>query len=93
MDGRRFGLNNGKTRAGLIGLVALYLMNVALELFQGRAEENTAMTMPVRVIFIVLFALIGIALLLYAVRVWKQSNRKEEENQEAPPSKESDSLR
>ena len=70
---------NGKTRSYLIGIVALYLLHISYELFQGRDDPNTTMTPAARILFIVFFVLAAIGLLIYAVRSWKRSGKDDEE--------------
>ena len=82
-------MNSGKTRSGLIGLVAAYLIYIAYELYQGRNDPETTMTPAVRIICIVFFGVVSIALLVYAYRIWKQSSREEEK----PPEEEDESLK
>ena len=72
-------MNNGKTRSSLIGIVGAYLLYIAYELFQGRAETDTTMTPAARIFFIALFVLAGIGLLVYAVFMWRRSAKDEEE--------------
>ena len=83
-------LNNGKTRASLLGVVGAYLLYTVYELWQDWGNPDTSMTTVARAVFMALFALSGAALLIYAVRVWQKSGR-EEEN--APPKQDEDSLK
>ena len=76
-------MNNGKTRASLIGVAAVYLLHIGWELFQGRNESGSGMSPAARWAFIVFFALCGAALLVYAVRIWRQAGRAQEEK--TPP--------
>lgn len=80
MEGRRIGLNNGKTRSSLLGVVGAYLLYTAWDLWQERGNTDTVMTVSARIVFIALFALAGAALLVYAVYVWKRSEDQKEEN-------------
>ncbi|MBR4359805.1 MAG: hypothetical protein IKP32_04235 [Clostridia bacterium] len=82
-------MNSGKSRSGLIGLVAAYLIYIAYELYQGRNDPKTTMTPAVRIICIVFFGVVSVALLVYAYRIWKQGSREEEK----PPEKEDESLK
>ena len=74
-------MNNGKTRATLLGIVAAYLLYTAYELFEGRNDPNTTMTLPVMILFIVLFVIAAGFLVVYACRVWKRSKQEDD----APP--------
>ena len=86
-----FGLNNGKTRSSLLGIVGGYLIYLAWELWQDWGNTETTMTTPARVVFIVLFVLAGAALLVYAVYIWKHADDPKEEN--APPKEDENSLK
>ena len=72
-------MNSGKTRASLMGIVGIYLLNLAYELFRDRNQES-AMAMPVRILFIVLFLVFAVGLMVYAVRLWRRSGKAEEED-------------
>ena len=72
-------MNNGKTRSSLLGIVGAYLLYTAYELWQDWGNTETTMTAPARTVFIILFALAGAALLVYAVFVWKRSDDRQEE--------------
>ena len=72
-------MNSGKTRSTLLGVVGAYLVYLAYQLFEGRAETDTAMTPAARIAFIVFFALAGAAVMVYAVIVWKKSMKEEEQ--------------
>ncbi len=78
-EGRRIGLNNGKTRSSLLGIVGAYLLYTAWDLWQERGNTDTVMTAPARIVFIALFVLAGAAVLAYAVSVWKHSEDQKEE--------------
>ena len=83
-------MNNGKTRASLLGIAGLYLLYISYELFQGRHETETTMTPLVRWLFIALFVIAAAFVLAYAWRIWKRS-KQEDEN---PPSRDDrDSLK
>lgn len=71
-------MNRGKTRSSLLGLVAVYLLYIAYELFQGRNDPETTMTPAARILFIVFFVLASVAILIYAYRIWKKSGQEEE---------------
>ena len=72
-------MNSGKTRSTLLGVVGAYLIYLAYQLFEGRAETDTAMTPAARIAFIVFFAIAGAAVLVYALNVWKKSKDEDEE--------------
>lgn len=78
-----FRLNSGKTRASLFGIVALYLLHLAYELFESRVDPNTTMTPFARIMFIALFVIASVCLIVYAVRVWRRSGQDEEEQKQS----------
>ena len=82
-------MNNGKNRASLLGVVAVYLLYLSYELFQGRNDPNTTMTPTARILFIVFFILAAAGLLVYAVRVWKRSGEEEQK----PPQDDNNNLK
>ena len=86
-----FGLNNGKTRSSLLGIVGAYLLYTAWELWQDWGNTETTMTTPARVLFMALFVLAGVALLIYAVYVWKHADDPKEE--ETQPKEDEHSLK
>ena len=69
---------NGKTRASLIALVAAYLLYTVYGLFQE--SEDTTMAPAVRILFIVFFSVAAVGLLVYAYSVWKNSDKKDQED-------------
>ena len=64
-----------------MGIVALYLLYISYELFQGRDDTNTTMTPAARILFIVLFVVAAIALLCYTIHIWRQSAKEDEQEQ------------
>lgn len=58
--------------------MAVYLLYIAYELFQGRNDPETTMTPAARILFIVFFVLASVAILIYAYRIWKKSGQEEE---------------
>ncbi len=73
-------MNNQKTRATLLGVVAAYLLYTAYQLYEGRTNPDTTMTPFVMILFIVLFVLAAAGLLIYAWKTWKQADKEEKEN-------------
>ncbi len=73
---------NGKNRSYLLGIVGGYLIYLAWQLFDARADTNTTMTPAARIAFIAFFVIAGVGLMVYAWRVWKKSA--EEEEKEKP---------
>ena len=74
----------------LLGIGAVYLLYIAYKLFEGRNDPNTTMTLPVMILFIVLFVIAAGFLAVYAYRVWKKSKQEEEEQ---PSQEDGDSLK
>ena len=83
-------MNNGKTRASLMGIVAAYLLYTAYELFQGRNDPETTMTPAAMILFITLFVGAAVALAIYAYRLWKRSAK---EDPDPPQQEDRDSLK
>ena len=83
-------MNNGKTRASLMGIVAAYLLYTAYELFQGRNDPETTMTPAAMILFIALFVGAAVALAIYACRLWKRSAK---EDPDPPQQEDRDSLK
>ena len=81
-------MNNGKTRAGLLGAAAAYMLYIAYELYRDRGNLDTTMTPVARILFIALFVLAGAAVAVYAVCVWRRGGKAEEP--ERPPENKSD---
>ena len=76
---------NGKTRSTLLGVIGAYLAYLGYDLFQTRGDADTTMTMPIRILFIVLFGLAGIALMVYSILLWKRSLKEEKEEKPDDP--------
>ena len=64
-----------------MGIVGGYLIYMAYELLKNLID-NVPTTMPrfVQILFIVLFTGIGIALLVYAWKVWKKGREDQDQN-------------
>lgn len=62
-------MKNNKTRSSLIGVAGGYLAYLGWQLFQDRLAPETAMPQGVSILFAVLFALSGAALMVYAFRL------------------------
>ena len=72
-------MNKDKTRSGLFGVAALYLLYQAYGLFESRGDTDTTMKPTARILFISLFVLAAAALLVYAVRLWLKALRDEKQ--------------
>jgi len=66
-----------------MGIAGGYLIYLAYELYRGRSDTSSSMSPAVQVLFIVLFGILGAALIVYAVILWRRSRNPKEE-QEAP---------
>ncbi len=56
-----------------MGIVGGYLLYLAYQLFEGRNDPETTMTPGIMILFITLFVISGAVLLVYAIRLWKNS--------------------
>ena len=83
-------MNNGKNRASLLGVVGVYLLYLSYELFQGRNDPNTTMTPIAGILFIALFVISAAGILIYAVRVWRDSKRDDDRQ---PPRDDQNSMK
>ena len=75
-------MNSGKSRATLLGVVGAYVLYLAYQLFEGRDQTDTTMSPGARYAFIALFVLCGLAVLVYALRVWKKSGEEEKQQED-----------
>jgi len=62
-----------------MAIVAVYLLHLAWQLFEGREDPNTTMSPVLLWLFIGLFVLAAAGLLVYAWRLWKSAPKEEEE--------------
>ena len=83
----------GKNRSYLMGIVGGYLIYIAYELCLNRNDQNTTMTPAARIAFIVFFGLVGIALLVFAFRLWVAANKAEKEKKDEDPPENENSLK
>ena len=74
-------MNPNTGRSSLFAVAGGYLIYMAYELLKGLID-NTPTTMPraVQIIVIVLFTGIGIALLVFAWKVWKKGREDQDQN-------------
>ena len=77
-------MNNGKTRASLLGIAGGYIAYLAFELFQKRNDAGSSMPPFVRILFIALFGICGIGLVVYAIRLWYKAARDGDEEEKEP---------
>lgn len=69
---------NPSTHATLLAVVGGYLIYIAYQLMTGMDESAGAMSLPVAIFFTVFFAVAGLAVIVYAVRLWKQAQKEKE---------------
>ncbi len=72
-------MNGEKTRSCLMGIVGGYLIYTAWQLYQGRTDPDTTMTIGMMILFMALFVVAGIALMVYAVILWKKGMTEDKE--------------
>lgn len=77
-----YGASRNKTRSGILGAAGVYLLYLAYSLFDGRNDPEAAMSPLVRVLFVLLFAGVGGAVLVYAARLWIRARKEEKEERE-----------
>ena len=75
-------MNRDKTRSGMQGAAAVYLLYLAYSLLKGAGSADSGISPFVRVLFIVLFGLGGAALLVYAARLWLRGRKEDKEEWE-----------
>ena len=68
-----------------MGVVGAYLIYTAWQLFVGRTDPDTTMTPAMMWFFIAVFVGVGIRLLVYACRLWKQALSEEAEQKKDDP--------
>ena len=76
-------MNGEKTRSCLMGIVGGYLIYTAWQLYQGRNDPDTTMTIGIMILFMALFVIAGIALMVYAVLLWKKGMTEDKEEKRA----------
>lgn len=75
-------MNKRGTRSGIYGIVAAFLLFTAYDLFKAKDDVETTMTPAIRIIFIVFFALAGLALIGYAWWSWKHDDKDQESEED-----------
>ncbi len=76
-------MNGEKTRSCLIGIVGGYLVYLAWQLYQGRNDPETTMTVGMMILFVTLFVIAGVGLMGYAVILWKRGMAEDKEEKKA----------
>ncbi len=74
-------MNSSTGRSSLIAIAGAYIIYLAYELLKNLID-NVPTTMPrvVQILAIVLFAGAGIALLVFAWKIWKKGREDQDEN-------------
>ncbi len=74
-------MKQSTNRSLLYGLVGGYLLYLAYELLQNRIKNVPSTMAPwLAIVFIILFTGIGITLLVYAWKIWKQGREDQDQN-------------
>ena len=74
-------MRQSTNRSLLYGIVGGYLLYLAYELLQNRINNVPSTMAPwLAILFIVLFTGIGITLLVYAWKIWKQGRVDQDQN-------------
>ncbi len=82
--------NPNSNRSMIFAVVGGYLLYLAYDMFKGlRDGEATTMPTWLLVVFIVLFAAIGAALIVFAWKYWKKGREGREEDRVEIPEEES----
>ena len=84
-------MNGEKTRSCLMGIVGGYLIYTAWQLYQGRNDPETTMTIGMMILFMALFVIAGAGLMVYAVILWKKGMA--EDREEKQTKEEEDGLK
>ena len=75
-------MKNERIHSTLLGVVGAYLIYLAYQLFEKRADADASMPPALRIVFIAIFALAGAAVIVYAFLVWKKSRAEDEQEQQ-----------
>ena len=85
-------MNRAKNRSYLMGVVGGYVLYLAYQLFRDR-NDPSSMSMELKIFFIALFSIAGIALVIYAFRIWLIADRKEREGKEDTPPEDENAMK
>ena len=77
-------MDKRKARSGLYGIAAAFMFFTAYDLFKGRNDPGSTMPLWLLIAFVVFFALAGVALVVFAARIWFRAKEEpaEEESDE-----------
>lgn len=82
-------MKNERIHSTLLGVVGAYLIFLAYQLFEKRADAS--MPPALRIVIIAFFGLAGAAVIVYAFLVWKKSPK--EDGQEQPRKDDENTLK
>ncbi len=74
-------MNSKKARSGLYGIVSAFMFFTAYDLFKGRNDPESTMPMGLLIAFMIFFALAGVGLLIFAIRLWVHSGDEDKEKE------------
>lgn len=75
-------MRNERIHSTLLGVVGAYLIYLAYQLFEKRADADASMPPALRIVFIAFFGLAGAAVIVYAFLVWKKSSKEDGREQD-----------
>ncbi len=75
-------MRNERIHSTLLGVVGAYLIYLAYQLFEKRADADASMPPALRIVFIAFFGLAGAAVIVYAFLVWKKSPKEDGREQD-----------
>ena len=74
-------LKNERIHSTRLGVVGAYLIFLAYQLFEKRADADASLPPALRIVFIAFFGLAGAAVIVYAFLVWKKSPKEDGQKQ------------
>ena len=75
-------MKNERIHSTLLGVVGAYLIYLAYQLFEKRADADASMPPALRIVFIAFFGLAGAAVIVYAFLVWKKGPKEDGREQD-----------
>ena len=75
-------MNSNTGRSSIFVIVGAYLIYLAYQLFEKRVDADPSMSPALRIVFIAFFGLAGVAVIVYALLVWKKSRGNNEQEQQ-----------
>ena len=68
-------MNSSSGRSSLLALAGGYVLYLAYELYDSIRKGTDTMPRAVTILFIVFFAVAGIAVLVYAAQIWRRGKK------------------